>query len=43
MGWTDKEQITKAVLDMLTINLALKEGEKLLVVSDVPTSEHWRG
>ncbi len=43
MGWPDKEQITKAVLDMLTINLDLKEGEKLLVVSDVPTSEHWRG
>ena len=42
MGWPDKEQITKAVLDMLTINLDLKEGEKLLVVSDVPTTEHWR-
>lgn len=41
MGWPNKEQITKAVLDMLTINLALKEGEKLLVVSDVPTIEHW--
>jgi len=42
MGWPDKGQITKAVLDMLTINLDLKEGEKLLVVSDVPTLEHWR-
>jgi len=41
MGWPDKEQITRAVLDMLTINLDLKEGEKLLVVSDVPTVEHW--
>lgn len=42
MGWPDKGQITKAVLDMLTTNLDLKEGEKLLVVSDVPTVEHWR-
>jgi len=41
MGWPDKEQITRAVLDMLTINLDLKEGEKLLVASDVPTVEHW--
>jgi leucyl aminopeptidase (aminopeptidase T) len=42
MSWPDREQITRAVLDMLTINLGLKEGEKLLVVSDVPTAEHWR-
>jgi len=42
MAWPDKEQITKAVLDMLTVNLDLKEGEKLLVVSDLPTAEHWR-
>ena len=42
MGWPDKGQITKAVFDMLTTNLDLKEGEKLLVVSDVPTVEHWR-
>jgi leucyl aminopeptidase (aminopeptidase T) len=42
MGWPNKEQIIKAVLDMLTINLAFEEGEKLLVVSDVPTAEHWR-
>ena len=42
MGWPDKEQTTKAVLDMLTINLGLGEGERLLVVSDVPTAEHWR-
>jgi leucyl aminopeptidase (aminopeptidase T) len=42
MSWPHKEQITKAVLDMLTINLALKEGEKLRVVSDVPTAEQWR-
>ena len=41
MSWPEKEQITRAVLDMLTINLGLKEGEKLLVVSDVPTVEHW--
>jgi leucyl aminopeptidase (aminopeptidase T) len=42
MGWPEKEQITKAVIDMLTINLNLKEGEKLLVVTDIPTAETWR-
>lgn len=42
MSWPDKEQIAKAVLDMLSINLGLKEGERLLVVSDVPTADHWR-
>lgn len=41
MAWPDKEQITKAVLDLLNINMGLKEGEKLLVVSDFPTAEHW--
>lgn len=42
MAWPNKEEIMKAVLDMLTVNLGLKKGEKLLVVSDVPTAEQWQ-
>jgi len=42
VGWPDKEQIAKAVLDMLAVNLGLKEGERLLVVTDVPTTDDWR-
>jgi leucyl aminopeptidase (aminopeptidase T) len=42
MGWLDKEQITKAVLDMLTVNMDLKEGERLLVLTDVPSTDDWR-
>ena len=42
MGWPDKEQIVKAVLDMLTVNMDLKEGERLLVLTDVPSTDDWR-
>jgi leucyl aminopeptidase (aminopeptidase T) len=42
MGWPDKEQIAKAVLDMLTVNMNLKEGERLLVLTDVPSTDDWR-
>ena len=42
MGWPDKGQIAKAVLDMLTINMGLKEGERLLVLTDVPSNDDWR-
>ena len=43
MGWPDKEQIAKAVQDMLTVNMDLKEGERLLVLTDVPSTDDWRG
>jgi leucyl aminopeptidase (aminopeptidase T) len=42
MGWPDKEQIVKAVLDMLIVNMDLKEGERLLVLTDVPSTDDWR-
>ena len=41
MGWPDKELIDNAVLDMLTVNLGLKEGERLLVLTDVPATGDW--
>jgi len=41
MSWPNKEQIRQGVLDMLHINMGLKEGEKLLVVTDLLTPLQW--
>lgn len=38
----DKRKIEKGVVNMLQVNMALKTGEKLLVVTDTPTIEEWR-
>lgn len=41
MIWASREVIAKSVLDMLRINMGYKQGEMLLVVSDVPRLEEW--
>ncbi len=41
MTWTDKDHIRKGVLDMLRVNMGLKPGEKLLVMSDPPRLHEW--
>jgi leucyl aminopeptidase (aminopeptidase T) len=41
MVWPKKEQIKQGVLDMLQVNMGLKEGEKLLVITDLLTSLQW--
>lgn len=41
MNWPKKEQIRQGVLDMLQVNMGLKEGEKLLVVTDLLTPLQW--
>jgi len=41
MSWPDKNTITQSVVDMLNVNMKLKAGEKLLVVSDYPRPEDW--
>ena len=41
MSWPKKEQIRQGVLDMLQVNMGLKEGEKLLVVTDLLTPLQW--
>jgi leucyl aminopeptidase (aminopeptidase T) len=41
MGWPQKDKIRQGVLDMLQINMGLKEGEKLLVVTDLLTPLQW--
>jgi leucyl aminopeptidase (aminopeptidase T) len=42
MGWPVRELIEQGVLSMLRVNMGLKDGERLLVVADPPTLDHWR-
>jgi len=42
MAWPETKLIEDGVLSMLRVNMGLKEGERLLVVADPPTLEHWR-
>jgi len=42
MSWPKKEAITQGVVDMLRVNMGLKSGEMLLVVTDVPRSVDWQ-
>jgi leucyl aminopeptidase (aminopeptidase T) len=41
MSWPQKEAITQGVMDMLRVNMGLKSGEVLLVVTDTPRPEDW--
>jgi len=38
----DRKKIEPGVLGMLRVNMAVKAGEDLVVVSDYPNSRHWR-
>lgn len=38
----DKGKIESGVINMFQVNMGLKRGEKILVVTDVPTYEEWR-
>jgi aminopeptidase len=42
MSWPQKEAITQGVVDMLRVNMGLKSGETLLVVTDVPRPVDWQ-
>lgn len=42
MSWPQKDKIYRGVLDMLRVNMGLRSGEKLLVVTDLPTATQWR-
>jgi leucyl aminopeptidase (aminopeptidase T) len=41
MGWPDSERVTPGIRDMLRVNMGLADGEKLLVVNDVPGPSLW--
>lgn len=38
----DKSKIMSGVVSMLNVNMGLKNGERLLVVTDVPTVKEWK-
>jgi leucyl aminopeptidase (aminopeptidase T) len=42
MSWPHKETIAPGVTDMLRVNMSLKAGEKLLVISDLPHVHDWQ-
>ncbi|MFQ5886719.1 MAG: hypothetical protein ACE5II_05755, partial [Anaerolineae bacterium] len=42
MAWPKRELIEEGVLNMLRVNMELKEGERLLVVTDPPNLVHWQ-
>lgn len=42
MSWPQKEAIAQGVVDMLRVNMGLKPGEALLVVTDVPRTIDWQ-
>ena len=37
-----KKKLVDGVVNMLTVNMGLKKGEKLLIVTDIPTAEEWK-
>ncbi|HIP97227.1 MAG TPA: hypothetical protein EYH32_08455 [Anaerolineae bacterium] len=42
MSWPSKDTITHGVINMLQVNMGLKPGERLLVVTDVPRAQDWQ-
>lgn len=42
MSWPDKDTINQSVVEMLKVNMKLKAGETLLIVSDYPRPEDWQ-
>jgi leucyl aminopeptidase (aminopeptidase T) len=41
VAWIDREAITPGVLSMLKVNMGIRDGESLLILTDLPTSEQW--
>lgn len=41
MSWPQKDAIAQGVMNMLQVNMGLKSGEALLVVTDVPRIQDW--
>lgn len=42
MSWPQKEAVTQGVMAMLRVNMGLKSGERLLVVTDAPRTQDWQ-
>ncbi len=37
----EKEKLVNGVVNMLKVNMGLKDGEKVVVVNDIPTATEW--
>ena len=37
----EKEKLVNGVVNMLKVNMGLKDGEKVVVVTDIPTAAEW--
>lgn len=42
MAWPQKEKIRQGVASMLDVNLAVQDGEKVLIMTDPPVLNQWR-
>jgi leucyl aminopeptidase (aminopeptidase T) len=42
MAWPEKENIRRGVASMLQVNLAVQDGEKVLIMTDPPPLKQWR-
>jgi leucyl aminopeptidase (aminopeptidase T) len=38
----EKKKLVDGVVNMLKVNMGLKKGEKLLILTDIPTAEEWK-
>jgi leucyl aminopeptidase (aminopeptidase T) len=42
MLMADKEKLVNGTVNMLKVNMGLRDGEKIVVITDVPTAEEWK-
>lgn len=42
MAWPEKEKIGQGVASMLGVNLAVQDGEKIMIMTDAPSLNQWR-
>lgn len=42
MEWIEKDRIREGVINMFKVNMGVQEGERLLVVTDLPQREEWQ-
>jgi hypothetical protein len=42
MSWPERQAITQGIVSLLRENMGLKDGEKLVVATDVPQTDEWQ-
>ncbi len=41
MGWVERDQIAPAVAEMLRVNMGVRDGERILIATDVLSTQRW--